>query len=52
MMNKHDAEVDDWILNEECGSCGGLIGPSSHYPWHYDSEDCRAIREPLKRGAD
>lgn len=37
-------EVED--NPDECGSCGGDIGPSETYPWHLDSEDCRAIREP------
>lgn len=32
---------------ESCGSCGADLGPSRTYPWHLDSEDCRAIREPV-----
>lgn len=36
--------------NNDCGSCGGHIGPSSEYPWHYQDEDCRAIREPRPEG--
>lgn len=35
--------------NEDCGSCGGDIGPSDDRPWHYEEEDCRAIREPLEQ---
>jgi hypothetical protein len=35
-------------VNEECGSCGADIGPSSTFPWHSDEEDCRACREPLE----
>ncbi len=40
----------EWLTRdlpkEECGSCGGLVGPSREFPWHYEDEDCRAIREP------
>ena len=32
---------------ESCGSCGADLGPSRTYPWHLDSEDCRAVREPV-----
>lgn len=35
------------LVNNECGCCGGDIGPSPTFPWHYDEEDCRAIREPV-----
>jgi hypothetical protein len=35
-------------VNEDCGSCGGHIGPSSSFVWHYDDEDCRAIRQPVE----
>lgn len=34
-------------VNEECGTCGGDVGPSSTFPWHYEDEDCRAVREPI-----
>lgn len=39
---------EPWRPNEECGSCGADIGPSATFPWHGESEDCRAIRDPLK----
>lgn len=32
---------------EDCGSCGANIGPSNGYPWHYEDEDCRAVRVPV-----
>ena len=37
-------------MNESCGSCGGDIGRSSSFPWHYGNEDCRAIRDPIEEG--
>lgn len=27
-----------------CGCCNADLGPSTTYPWHYEHEDCRAIR--------
>ena len=33
-------------MNEDCGSCGGHIGPSPDFPWHYENEDCRGIKQP------
>lgn len=36
--------------NEECGSCGAMIGPCTNFPWHYEAEDCRAAREPVETG--
>ena len=40
-----------WLdgVNDDCGSCGGDIGPSIVFPWHFEHEDCRAIREPISR---
>jgi len=35
-------------MNEQCPSCGADIGPSEHFPWHLDREDCRAIHEPVE----
>ncbi|KKK93256.1 hypothetical protein LCGC14_2694710 [marine sediment metagenome] len=40
----------DMTMNEECGSCGGDIGPSTVFVWHHEWEDCRAIHLPVERG--
>ena len=32
----------------ECPICGAVYGPSEEWPWHWPSEDCRAVREPRK----
>jgi hypothetical protein len=37
---------DESELLESCGCCGADLGPSTTYPWHYEDEDCRAIRKP------
>jgi hypothetical protein len=37
---------DPDVSLEECGCCGAVIGPCIDWPWHYDGEDCRAIRKP------
>lgn len=37
--------ADDY--NDSCGSCGADIGESDSYPWHYVTEDCRAVRNPI-----
>jgi len=31
---------------ESCGSCNADIGPSLWFPWHWEDEDCRAVRLP------
>lgn len=36
-------------MNESCTICEAEIGPSTQYPWHLASEDCRAVREPVER---
>ena len=41
------ALLDRMISLSECGSCGGDLGRSDSYPWHYADEDCRAIRPPV-----
>ena len=33
---------------EDCDGCGAVLGPCINWPWHYEHEDCRAIREPHK----
>ncbi len=35
-------------FNEDCGSCGGHIGPSASFVWHYEDEDCRGIKQPVR----
>ena len=39
--------VEPLEVNEECPICGADIGPSSLFVWHFEEEDCRAIRDPL-----
>jgi len=37
-------------IRESCGSCGADLDPSCNHPWHFEGEDCRAIRKPLNHG--
>ena len=37
---------------ESCDSCGGELGPSPSFVWHYPEEDCRAIRLPFKNAEE
>lgn len=50
-MAKRKPKYKPFYELRECGSCGAAIGPCSDWPWHYPSEDCRAIREPKERYA-
>lgn len=34
----------------DCGTCGADLGPSDTFIWHYDDEDCRAVRQPTNTG--
>lgn len=45
----HTASPVPLEVNERCGSCGADIGPSSSFPWHDEDEDCRSIRQPLRK---
>ena len=46
-----DVEVTDGP-DEDCGSCGVHLGPSTSFPWHGEDEDCRSIHEPIKEESD
>ena len=35
------------MAGRDCGCCGGDVGPSMTFPWHYRDEDCRASRKPI-----
>lgn len=35
-----------YVEREDCGGCGAVLGPCTNWPWHYEEEDCRAIRAP------
>jgi hypothetical protein len=41
-------ETETW----DCTICGANINPSSRFPWHYLTEDCRSIREPVLLASD
>lgn len=36
------------VFLEDCECCGSIIGPCTDWPWHYEDEDCRAMREPAE----
>jgi len=47
-----EREVSQEVIErpkDSCGSCGGDIGPSASFPWHWAEEDCRNLRQPISR---